>query len=85
MHVSGLEFLYRRDLGMVVQLEEVLVIHKNFTDLLRLLAWNWISEETLKIQRNPETGSLPPLSIPTLHICYYYGDYISSSKSGKVC
>lgn len=37
MHVSGLEFLYRKDLGIVIQLEEVLVLYKNLTDLLRLL------------------------------------------------
>lgn len=36
---------------MVVQLEEGLVLYKNLMDLLRLLIWNWLSEETLKIQQ----------------------------------
>lgn len=36
---STLEFLNRRDLEMVVQLEEDLVLYKNLIDLLRLI-WN---------------------------------------------
>lgn len=49
--MSNLEFLYRRDLGMVIQLEEVLVLYENLTDVLRLLLWNWLSEETLKVHQ----------------------------------
>jgi hypothetical protein len=63
-------FLYRRDLGMVAQLEEVLDLYESLKDLLRLLIWSWLSEETLK-HRNPKTGPLPPLSITTLYIYYY--------------
>lgn len=49
--IAHLEFSYRRDLGIVIQLEEVLVLYENLTDVLRLLFWNWLSEETLKVHQ----------------------------------